>query len=85
MLYNVTHLITRSTHGRTCARGQGHGHRHRPSDVRRSMSSVYETIQEEGLGASDPVEAPAVGVPVTVYGSVHPVHIANDSDSTDTE
>ena len=85
VLSNVTHPITRSTHGRTRARGQGHGHRRRPSDVRRSMSSVYETIQEEGLGTSDPVEAPAIGIPVAVYNSVHPVHIANGSDSTDTE
>ena len=49
------------------------------------MSSVYETIQEEGLGSSDPVEAPAIGVPVAVYNSVHSVCIAGDSDGTDTE
>ena len=77
--------MTRPVHGRTRVRGQGHGHRRRPSDVRRSMSSVYETIQEEALGSSDPVEAPAIGIPVAVYNSVHSVHIVNDSDSTDTE
>jgi len=85
MLSDVTHPITRSTHGRSRVRAQGHGHRRHPSDIRRSMSSVYETIQEEGLGASDPVEAPAIGIPVAVYNSVHSVHIANDSDSADTE
>ena len=85
MLSNATHPITRPTHGRSRVRGQGHGHRRRPSDVRRSMSSVYETIQEEGLGSSDPVEAPVIGVPVAVYNSVHSVRIAGDSDGTDTE
>ena len=49
------------------------------------MSSVYETIQEEVLGSSDPVEAPAVEIPVAVYNSVHSVHIADDSDGTDME
>ena len=49
------------------------------------MSSVYETIQEEGLGSSDPVEAPAIGIPAAVYNSVHSIRIADDSDSTDTE
>ena len=72
-------------HGRTCARGQGHGRYRRPSVVCFSMSFVYETIQEEGPGTSDPIEAPAIGIPVAVYNSVHSVHIANDSDSTKAE
>ena len=76
--------MTRTVHGRSRARGQGHGHRRRPSDVRCSMTSVYETIQEEALGSSDPVEAPAE-IPAAVYNSVHSVHIAGDSDGTDTE
>lgn len=77
--------MTRPVHGRSRARGQGHGHHRRPSDTRYSMTSVYETIQEEGLGSSDPVEAPAVEIPAAVYNSVHSIHIAGDSDSTDTE
>ena len=32
-------------HGRTCARGQGHGYRRRPSGVRHSMYSVYEAME----------------------------------------
>jgi len=83
MLSNVTHPMTRQTHGRTRARGQGHGHRRRSSDVRHSMTSVYETIQEEGtIGSSDPPEAPEIEIPVAVYNSVH---IADDYDGTDTE
>jgi serine/arginine repetitive matrix protein 2 len=85
MLSNVTHPMTRPTHSRTRARGQGHGHRRRPSDVRHSMASVYETIQEEGLGSSDSDEVPETEIPVAVYNSVHSVHIANDSDGTDAE
>ena len=85
MLSNVTHPMTRPTHGRTRARGQGHGHRRRPSDVRHSMSSVYETIQEEGLGSSDPGEEPEIEIPVAVYNSVHSVHTANDSNGVEVE
>ena len=85
MLSNVTHPMTRPTHGRSHARGQGHGHRRRPSDVRRSMSSVYETIQEEGVGSSDPGEAAEIEIPAAVYNSVHTVHIVCESDGKDTE
>ena len=77
--------MTRPTHGRSHARGQGHGHRRRPSDVRRSMSSVYETIQEEGVGPSDPGEAAEIEIPAAVYNSVHSVHIVCESDGKDTE
>jgi len=86
MLSNVTHPMTRPTHGRTHTRGQVHGHRRRPSDVRHSMTSVYETIHEEGLvGTSCPGEAPEVEIPAAVYNSVHSVHIADDSDGMDIE
>ena len=85
MLSNVTHPMTRPTHGRSHARGQGHGHRRRPSDARHSMASVYETIQEEGLGSVDPSEPPKIEIPAAVYNSVNSVHIAGDSDCTDTE
>jgi serine/arginine repetitive matrix protein 2 len=82
MLSNATHPVTRPTHGRTRVRGQGHGHRRRPSEARHSMGSVYETIQEEGLGSPDPGEAPETEIPVAVYNSIH---IVGDSDSADTE
>jgi hypothetical protein len=49
------------------------------------MTSVYETIQEEGVGSADTDEAPEIEIPVAVYNSVHSVHIAGDSDGTDTE
>ena len=49
------------------------------------MSSVYETIQEEGLGSSGPGEEPEIEIPVAVYNSVHSVHIANDSDGVEVE
>ena len=49
------------------------------------MSSVYETIQEEGLGSSDPGEEPEIEIPVAVYNSVHSVHIADDSDGVEVE
>ena len=83
MLSNATHPVTRPAHGRTRARG--HGHRSRPSDARHSMASVYETIQEEGLGSVDPSERPEIGIPAAVYNSVNSVHIAGDSDCTDFE
>lgn len=85
MLSNVTHPMTRPTHGRTRVRSQGHGHRRRPSDARHSMTSVYETIQEEGHGPADPEETSEVEIPVSVYNSVHSIHIAGESDGTDTE
>jgi serine/arginine repetitive matrix protein 2 len=75
MLSNVTHPVTRPTHARNRVRGQGHGHCRRPSEARHSMTSVYETIQEEGLGSADPVEAPEIEIPVAVYNSVHSVHM----------
>lgn len=81
MLSNVTYPMT----GRTRARGQGHGHHDHPSDVRHSMTSVYETIQEEGIGSPDLPETPEIEIPVAVYNSVHSVHIADDYDDTDTE
>ena len=46
------------------------------------MTSVYETIQEEGLGSFDSGEAPEIEIPAAVYNSVH---VADDSDGTDTE
>ena len=49
------------------------------------MSSVYETIQEEGLGSSDPGEEPEIEIPVAVYNSVHSVHTADDSDGVEVE
>ena len=84
MLSNVTHPVTRPTHGRTRARGQGHDHRRRPSEARHSMTSVYETIQEEGVGSVDAGEAPEVEIPVAVYNSVHSAHVASDTDGTET-
>lgn len=83
MLSNATHPITRPTHGRTRARGQGH--RCRPSDARHSMASVYETIQEEGIGSADPNEPPEIEIPAAVYNSVSSFHIAGDSAGADTE
>ena len=49
------------------------------------MTSVYETIQEEGLGASDPGEVPKIEIPAAVYNSVHSVHIIDDSDGMEVE
>ena len=49
------------------------------------MTSVYETIQEEGLSSSDSGEASEIEIPVAVYNSVHSVHIADDSDGMDIE
>jgi serine/arginine repetitive matrix protein 2 len=77
--------MTRPVHGRTRVKGQGHGHRCRPSDARHSMTSVYETIQEEGLGSADPSKPPEIEIPAAVYNSVNSVHIAGDSDGTDIE
>lgn len=85
MLSNVTHPMTRPSQGRTRIRGQGHGHRRRTSDVRHSMASVYETIQEEGLPSVDFNDAPQIEIPVAVYNSVHSIHVAGDSDGTDIE
>jgi len=85
-LSDVTRPMTRPTHGRTCTRGQVRGHRRHPSDVRHSMTSVYETIHEEGLvGTSDPDEAPEVEIPVAVSNSAHSVHVADDFDGMDIE
>ena len=49
------------------------------------MSSVYETIQEEGVSSSDSGEVPEVEIPAAVYNSVHSVHIADDSNGMDIE
>jgi hypothetical protein len=49
------------------------------------MASVYETIQEEGLGSADPSEPPEIEIPAAVYDSVNSIHIAGDSDGTDAE
>ena len=49
------------------------------------MAFVYETIQQEGLGSVDPSEPPEIEIPAAVYNSVNSVHIAGDSDGTDTE
>jgi serine/arginine repetitive matrix protein 2 len=80
LLSNVTHPVTRSTRR---ARARGHGHRRRFSDEHASMSSVYETIQEENsmmIPASVSASDRQTSIPVT-----NSVFIVDHTDPTDTE
>jgi len=46
---------------------------------------LYATSTREGLGSSHPIEAPEIEILVAVCNFVHSVHIADDSDGTNTE